>query len=330
MSRRDLIDRVAQRCPIHRGGRSAEQAARGPLLYCAPPRQPLEVRSVVTSPQADGADRLPLPTGSTLRASTAASGLLILLLVGLLLRLTIAYVLLPSSGFESDIATYSSWAHAAVRAGPGQLLFGGLLRRLPARLPVRAVAGQPPRRASVNGGIDRGHVRPAQARPDRGRHRRGRRAVPARSRAGRRGARDSVRLSLLAAGLYLFNPVTWYDSAVWGQTDAVGALIILLGVAALIRGNSEGATAMAALALLVKPQFGVVLIPIVAIVLLRRHLLAPGSGPRNKVLLPGPVGVVARARAGLLAAGVVGRRRARPVGRAAHSVQPRHLRASSA
>ena len=101
---------------------------------------------------------------------------------------------------------------------------------------------------------------------------------------------DSVRLSLLAAALYLFNPVTWYDSAVWGQTDAVGALIILLGVAALIRGNSEGATAMAALALLVKPQFGVVLIPIVAIVLLRRHLLAPGSGPRNKVLLPGPIG----------------------------------------
>ena len=34
------------------------------------------------------------------------------------------------------------------------------------------------------------------------------------------------RLGLIAAALYLFNPVTWYDSAIWGQTDAVGALVV--------------------------------------------------------------------------------------------------------
>ena len=37
---------------------------------------------------------------------------------------------------------------------------------------------------------------------------------------------DSIRLGLLAAALYLFNPVTWYDSAVWGQTDTVGVFVM--------------------------------------------------------------------------------------------------------
>ena len=33
-------------------------------------------------------------------------------------------------------------------------------------------------------------------------------------------------LGLIAAALYVFNPVTWYDAAVWGQTDSVGALVL--------------------------------------------------------------------------------------------------------
>jgi Gpi18-like mannosyltransferase len=97
---------------------------------------------------------------------------------------------------------------------------------------------------------------------------------------------DAPRLALTAAALYVLNPVTWYDSAVWGQTDAAGALIILLTVVALMRGNSEGASVLAVVAALVKPQFGVVVLPVVAIVLLRRHLLRPGTNPRNPVLLP--------------------------------------------
>ena len=52
----------------------------------------------------------------------------------------------------------------------------------------------------------------------------------------------------------------------------------MLGLAALIRGNSEGAAGLAVLAALVKPQFGVVMLPLVAMVLLKRHLLDPGLG----------------------------------------------------
>ncbi len=91
--------------------------------------------------------------------------------------------------------------------------------------------------------------------------------------------RRAEALALAAAALYVFNPVTMYDSALWGQTDSVGALVILLGVAALVRGNSEGAALLGTLAALVKPQFGVVLIPLVAVLLIRRHLLRPGIGP---------------------------------------------------
>ena len=57
-----------------------------------------------------------------------------------------------------------------------------------------------------------------------------------------------------------------------GPDDAVGALVLLLGVAALIRGNSEGAAGLAVVAAMVKPQYGVVLIPLVGVVLLKRHL----------------------------------------------------------
>jgi dolichyl-phosphate-mannose--protein O-mannosyl transferase len=85
--------------------------------------------------------------------------------------------------------------------------------------------------------------------------------------------RRAEMLALGAAALYVFNPVTWYDSALWGQTDAAGALVLLLCVAALVRGNAEGAAALAVLAALVKPQFGVVALPLVGIVLLRRHLV---------------------------------------------------------
>ncbi len=34
--------------------------------------------------------------------------------------------------------------------------------------------------------------------------------------------RRAEALALGAAALYVFNPVTWYDSALWGQTDAAG------------------------------------------------------------------------------------------------------------
>lgn len=239
----------------------------------------------MTSTLAQGVGRSPGEPVRPLRALAASPALIVLLLGGLALRLTIAYVLFPSSGFESDLASYASWAITLAEHGPGGFYQNaGFADYPPAYLyllwPIGLLAGQagdlvklPPILLDIAVGyvIYRfvlGWIWP------------GRRAEP---------------LALAAAALYLFNPVSFYDSALWGQSDAAGALVLLLGAAALIRGNSEGAAALAASAALVKPQFGVVLIPLVAFVLVKRHVLRPGSGPRHAPWAPrAPAGWLAR------------------------------------
>jgi len=73
----------------------------------------------VTSTLAQGVGRSPGESVRPLRALAASPALIVLLLGGLALRLTIAYVLFPSSGFESDIASYVSWALTMGEHGPG-------------------------------------------------------------------------------------------------------------------------------------------------------------------------------------------------------------------
>ena len=234
----------------------------------------------MTVPQADGADRISGAAKSLLRPSTAIPGLAILLLVGLLIRLTLAYVLLPRSGFESDIGTFTAWALNLAERGPGSFyatagfadyppgylyvlwLIGGLGNFLAplANTDVASATGALIKLPAILADVLVGFILYRVVRSWRAPH------------------PDAHRVALIAAAIYLFNPVTWYDSAIWGQTDAFGALITLVTVAALVRGNSEGASALAVLAALIKPQFGIVLLPIVGIILLRRHLLEAGIG----------------------------------------------------
>jgi len=215
-----------------------------------------------------------------LRALSATPALIILLLAGLALRLAIAYVFYPDSGFKADLNIYASWARTLADYGtwdfykkagfsaypPGYLYLLwpiGLLSKLiapgePASVAIGLIK-LPPILSDIAVGAVLYSLVSGWARP----------------------SRRAEALGLAAAALYVFNPVTWYDSALWGQTDAIGALVLLLGVGALVRGNSEGAAGIAVLAALVKPQYGVVLIPLVGVVLLRRHLWRAGSGPRN-------------------------------------------------
>jgi Gpi18-like mannosyltransferase len=206
----------------------------------------------------------------------------ILLLAGLALRLIIAYVLYPGSGFETDIASFTAWAQTLVAHGPGAfyasagfadyppgylfvLWLVGLLGNFGAGITgadptsvVMALLKVPPIVADIAIGALL--------------HRLARRWL-----GDRPGAE---RLALIAAALYVFNPVTWYDSALWGQVDSVGTLAMLAAIALLIEGHAEGATAMTVVAGLVKPQYGIVMLPLLGAVLLRRHLLRPGSGPQ--------------------------------------------------
>jgi hypothetical protein len=212
----------------------------------------------------------------------------VLLLLGLALRLSIAYLIFPGSGFAADIGTFTSWAMTLAAHGPwGFYDNAGFADYPPGYLYVLWLVGGLGNLLAPLAGGNAGAVAGALIK------------VPpmladiavgyllyrlVRSWAG--GRPDAERLGLLAAALYVFNPVTWYDSALWGQTDAVGALVLLLALGALVRGNSEGAAALTIVAALVKPQFGVVLVPITGAVLLHRHLFAVGSGPHNRILVP--------------------------------------------
>ena len=58
----------------------------------------------------------------------------------------------------------------------------------------------------------------------------------------------ALELGRLAAGgrwsrlaVVVFNPITWFDSVIWGQVDSFGTVFLLLGVRELWRGRGERA-----------------------------------------------------------------------------------------
>ncbi|TMB49165.1 MAG: phospholipid carrier-dependent glycosyltransferase, partial [Chloroflexi bacterium] len=96
---------------------------------------------------------------------------------------------------------------------------------------------------------------------------------------GRRlGDPVAQRIGLAAATIFLFNPGVIFDSSVWGQVDSVGTLAIIGTLYLLARGWTEAASVGAVVCLLLKYQFAFV-IPIVAIVGLKRHLFGRSSDP---------------------------------------------------
>ena len=88
------------------------------------------------------------------------------------------------------------------------------------------------------------------------------------------GARQSV--ALLAALFFILNPVSWFDSAVWGQVDSFGVVFLLLGLRELWRDRPERAAIFTMIAAVIKPQLGI-LVPLVAIITIRRALWPAGG-----------------------------------------------------
>jgi dolichyl-phosphate-mannose-protein mannosyltransferase len=71
--------------------------------------------------------------------------------------------------------------------------------------------------------------------------------------------------ALVAPAVYLFNPAVLFAGPVWGQVDAAGALAYLLALLALAGRRFGLAGAFTVLAMLIKPQFGLVLLPVAVI-----------------------------------------------------------------
>ena len=88
------------------------------------------------------------------------------------------------------------------------------------------------------------------------------------------GGRD--RLALVAAAVAVLNPISWFDSVVWGQVDSFGVVFLMLGLRELWRDRPERAAIYTVIAAIIKPQLGI-LIPLVAVVTIRRALWPAGG-----------------------------------------------------
>lgn len=232
-------------------------------------------------------------------ARAAFGQLAAMIAVGLAFRLIIAY-LLPGSGFANDLGAFTHWARNLAAEGPfgfydrpffhdytpgylyalwlvglvGQALGGiGDLIKVPAILADLALAWVVHGMVLELGG--------------------------------------SRRRAQLAAAIVLVNPITWFDSVVWGQVDSVGVVFLLLAVRELWRGRTERSAILAVTAALIKPQLGI-LAPLVAAVTIRRALAPAGgwgdepepapSGTSWERRTRGPIRILTTGLAGFLAA----------------------------
>ena len=234
---------------------------------------------------------------------TLVSTFVVLLALGLALRLIIAYVLLPGSGFKSDLGSFEFWANDIAAKGtvgyyanagfldypPVYLLLLDLLAHFVA-VSETLLKGLPLLGGLVPTGDGVGEtVKLIPIIAD------ALLAVVVRKMAQELGA--SNRRATVAAVIILLNPVTWFNSAIWGQADAVGAVIMLLSLRELIKDRRESSAALAVLATLTKLQLGIVGF-LVVFVIVRRSAL-PRSGAAD------PMRILTSAAAGLGSAALV-------------------------
>ena len=83
------------------------------------------------------------------------------------------------------------------------------------------------------------------------------------------GGRKSERVALAAASLYLFNPAVLLAGPVWGQVDSAGTLAFMGALVASSRGRDGPAGALGLIAAFFKPQFGLVLLPVLVVAAIR-------------------------------------------------------------
>jgi predicted membrane-bound dolichyl-phosphate-mannose-protein mannosyltransferase len=228
-----------------------------------------------------------------------ATLVVILIVLGVLLRALIGGVYLPLSGFSIDVGDFNAWAQRLATSGPGHFYapdyFGDYP---PGYMYVLWLLGsigewlKPVTGILITGGL----VKVPGILADAGvawllf-------AFARRFGNGWLGTWSGERIGLVAAAIYLFNPGTIFNSSVWGQVDSVGALVALATIYLLARGWTEAAAVGAVIALLVKFQFGF-LVPIVAIVGLKRHLFGRSSDPLHDGRRD-PVRVISSLAAGL-------------------------------
>ncbi len=224
------------------------------------------------------------PAGTS-GAVTAILAIVALLTLGLILRLIIAYVLLPGSGFPNDLGAFQAWANDIAQHGPmGFYDRAGFIDYPPVYLLLLGLV------SLVSGGSIGEGVKLVPILADLG--------LASVVWVMARELGVSGRRAFIAALIVILNPITWFNSAIWGQADAVGSILLLLGLRELQKDRREMASALAVLAVLTKLQLGILGF-VVGVVVLRRSL-APKTGEAE------PARVLSSLGAGLATAALVG------------------------
>jgi hypothetical protein len=244
----------------------------------------------------------PVRGGSATRAGTRddVGGILILLALGLTFRVIIAY-LLPGSGFANDISAFQYWASNLASQGPWGFYDRPFFHDYtPGYLYVLWLVGLVGQAFGAVGDLIK--VPPIIAD-----------VVLAwlvwSMTLELGGSRWAARLGAL---IVIVNPITWFDSVVWGQVDSFGLVFLLLGLRELWRDRPERSAALTVIGAIIKPQLGI-LIPIVAAVTIRRAFWPaggfgddepppPSSMTRWEATTRGPIRVVTTGVVGLLTA----------------------------
>jgi Gpi18-like mannosyltransferase len=80
----------------------------------------------------------------------------------------------------------------------------------------------------------------------------------------------SFKQSLLATALYAFNPAVIFNTAIWGQFDAIYTFFLVLSLILALKSKPKLSAAAFAIGLLTKPQ-GIALAPLVAYLIYRKN-----------------------------------------------------------
>jgi predicted membrane-bound dolichyl-phosphate-mannose-protein mannosyltransferase len=178
------------------------------------------------------------------RTKVAIAGVIAL---GVLLRLLV----LRSPGFPSDVATFQAWAERLAEVGPAGFYEPGYFSDYPpGYLYVLWLLG-----ALFDGELLRLAVKAVSIPADVAI------ALISTSLVWRSAGRSHA---ILAAGLWMLAPGPIFAGPYWGQVDAVGTVPFMLALIYAGRGRWLTAGGLAGLAAMVKPQFGVALVVVLA------------------------------------------------------------------
>ena len=177
------------------------------------------------------------------RAHLAIAGIIV---AGVLVRLLV----LRSPGFPSDVATFQAWAERLAQIGPARFYEPGYFSDYPpGYLYVLWLFG-----ALFDGELLRLVVKAASIPADIGI------ALMSAALVWRAGRGYAI----LAVALWMLAPAPIFAGPYWGQVDAVGTVPLMAALISAGRGRWATAGLLAGIAVMVKPQFGIALLIVMA------------------------------------------------------------------